>query len=121
MDVQEKAQEKSIHTKKLCVRVIPNAGEKVFSVIPKHRLVSLLPDIDNGGAGNGVITRPSQFFTARTIWKPENEQKYIEVFKKLEAEQKIFCVGQINKKLQVELSDAGLSHLKEMDRKYQWI
>ena len=120
MDVKEREQEKSIHTKKLCVRVVPNAGEKVFSVIPKFKITSLLTDIDNGGAGNGVIARPSQIFTARTIWRPEQKQKDIEVFIKLEKEEKIFCIGRINRKLEVEISDEGFIHLQKMIQKYAW-
>ncbi len=119
-DVKEREQEKSIHTKKLCVRVVPNSGEKVFSVIPNFKISSLLTDIDNGGAGNGVISRPSQFFTPRTIWRPENEQKYLELFKKLEKEEKIFCIGKINRKLEVEISDEGFTHLQAMIKKYSW-
>ncbi len=118
MDVQERQQEKSLHNKKLAVRVIPNSGELVYSVIPPFKVTCLLPDIDN--FGTTVIKRPTQFFTPRTLWKPENEAKYVEVFKKLEAEKKIFCVGKINRKLEVELSDEGFNHLQAMNRKYSW-
>lgn len=117
MNIQERQQEKDLQTKHLAVRITPNVGEKVFSVIPNFRITSLMP-AENYGQ---VMKKPTAFFTARTLWKPENEAKYVELFKKLEKEQKIFCVGKINRKLEVELSDEGHAHLKEMDRKYQWI
>ncbi len=117
MSIQERAQEKSLHAKKIATRVVPNVGEKVFSTIPPFKITCLLPAEDC----EQVISKPVNFFSARTIWRPSEEQKYIEVFKKLEAEKKIFCVGKINGKLLVELSDAGHEHLKEMDKKYLWV
>ena len=115
MSVQVRAQEKDLRTKKLAVRPVPNVGEKVFAVIPPFKITSLMPD-----ECQSVMQKPTQFFTARTIWRPSEEQKYIEVFKKLVAEKKVFCVGKIGKNLQVELSDEGHAHLMEMDKKYTW-
>ena len=117
MSVQEREQEKSLKTKKIATRITPIAGEKIFSVVPPFKLTCLMPAEDC----EQVISKPVNFFSARTIWRPSEEQKYISLFTKLEKEGKIYNVGTINRKLQVELSDEGFKFIQEMDRKYQWI
>jgi len=114
-NLQEREQEKSLHGKKLAVRPIPNVGEKVFACVPPFRISCLMP-----AEGSSVMQKPTEFFTARTLWKPENEAKYVEAFAKLEKEKKVVCIGKINRRLEVELSDSGHAFLMEMDKKYEW-
>lgn len=109
-NLQQREQERDLKTKKLATRVTPNAGELAYSCIPPFKITSL----------HSIMQKPTEFFTARTVWRPADEAKYVEVFKKLVAERKIACIGKINRKLEVELSDEGHAHLLEMDKKYTW-
>jgi hypothetical protein len=88
----------------------PAAGEKCYSVIPNYKLTSLF---------NGVLQSPLQIFTASTLWRPADREKYETVIlPKLLAEKKVVEVGKIGKNLKPELSDEGRSVLTRFEIQY---
>jgi len=118
MDLMEKNEEAAVKTKFLASKIPPESGQLVYSVIPPFRITNFYPDEDRGG--RSVLKLPSQYITVSSLEGQKGIAKYSEHFKKLEKEGKIFCVGRINKKLEVEISDAGFKHLEAMVRKYSW-
>lgn len=118
MDLVEKNEVQAVKTKRLASKIPPAAGQKVYSVIPDFKVTCFFPDIDAGG--RNVLKQPSQFFTVSSLEGPKGNAKYEEVFARLLKEGKISEVGRINRKLQIEISDAGHEFLQSMIRKYSW-
>ncbi len=103
---------KVIDSKTYLVRSInpPLAGEYAYSVIPPFRVTSLL---------GGVIETPLKAFTASTIWRANEADRYKnEIFPDLLEEGKILKVGSINKNLKLELSAEGRKKLQELEIQY---
>lgn len=96
----------------LAVKLCPKENESVLACIPPFKLSALLP------VEMGPMRMPTQFFTASTIWRSDEEHKYIPIFKRLIDEKKIFRVGKISKNMKVKISNEGKKWLAEMDKKY---
>ncbi len=100
----------------LAAMIIPREGEDVFACIPPFKITTLHPP----PYGHNVISQPNQYFTASTIWESSEEGKYRKEFIKLLEENKIFCVGKIDKDLKVKIDNKGKKWLAEMELKYMW-
>ncbi len=100
----------------LAVTLIPKEGESVFACIPPFAMSALYTIPNNASQ----FKCPDQYFTASTIWKPSEEEKYRKEFIKLVEEKKIFCVGKIDKDLKVKINSEGKQWIEEMNKKYTW-
>ena len=97
----------------LAVTLMPKKGETVLACIPPFRITALCAII----SGTSIMKRYYHFFTASTIWRPSEEEKYQKIFIKLIKEKKLMKVGLINNKLKVELSDDGIKWINGMKKK----
>lgn len=96
----------------LAITTMPREGEAVLACISPFKITALITP-----SGTKTMKRYYHFFTASTIWRPSEEEKYQKVFIELIKEKKLMKVGLINDQLKVELSEDGIKWIDEMKKK----
>ena len=110
--IEVKRQEASLRIRRVCTKIPPVKGERVYIVIPPFRLTTLTA---------GVISTPVQMVSPSCIWRHENSSKYEDVIEnRLVPEGKMACIGVIQTDLSVKISAEGKKILDGLNERYNW-